>query len=123
MIAETKVCICCSRPIHGRADKKFCNDYCRNAHHNRLNCDGNNYTRNINHSLRRNRRVLESLLLPTRQIIKTSKQFLQNKGFSFHYFTHSYTNKKGNRFHGCYEFGYRVVSKEEVVVVRERNSK
>jgi hypothetical protein len=121
MIAETKICISCNRSIHGRADKKFCNDYCRNAHHNRLNGDGNNFIRNINLSLRRNRRILESLLSPTKQIIKTSRRSLQNKGFSFRYFTHSYTNRKNNRFQFCYEYGYRVVGKEQVVVIRKKN--
>lgn len=118
MIAETKVCLSCNHHIHGRADKKFCNDHCRNAHHNQLNSDGNNFTRNINHSLRRNRRILEELLLPARLITKTSKQLLQSKGFNFHYYTHCFTNKKGNRFHFCYDYGYRVVGKEVVVVKR-----
>ena len=121
MIAETKTCVCCSKTIHGRSDKKFCNDYCRNAHHNRLNCEGNNYIRNINYNLRRNRRILENLLLPARQLTKTSRQVLQNKGFSFHYFTHSCTNRKGKRFHFCYEYGYRLVEKEQVMVVKGKN--
>ncbi len=115
MIAEPKVCMSCNRNINGRADKKFCNDYCRNAHHNNLNSVGNNYIRNINHRLRKNRRILESMLLPARQIIKTSRQTLYNKGFGFRYFTHSCTNKNGNRFHFCYEYGYRVVGQQVVV--------
>jgi len=120
MIAETKVCMSCNRNINGRADKKFCNDYCRNAHHNNLNSVGNNYIRNINQNLRKNRRILESILLPARQAVKTSRQHLQNKGFGFRYFTHSYTNKNGNRFRFCYEYGYRVVGKEQVVVVKKK---
>ncbi|MES2370980.1 MAG: hypothetical protein V4557_00270 [Bacteroidota bacterium] len=122
MIAETKVCLSCNHQIHGRADKKFCNHYCRNAHHNLLNSQGNNYIRNINHSLGRNRRILEGLLLPTKLITKTSKQLLLNKGFSFHYYTHCLTNKKGNRFHFCYEYGYRIVGRDEVVVVRRKSN-
>ncbi|MDB5210098.1 MAG: hypothetical protein JWQ30_925 [Sediminibacterium sp.] len=120
MIAETKVCLSCNHHINGRADKKFCNNFCRNAHHNQLNSDGNNYIRNINHALRRNRRVLEELLLPAKLITKTTKRIMQNKGFSFHYYTHCSANKKGNRFHFCYEYGYRVVGKEQVLIVRKK---
>jgi hypothetical protein len=119
MIAATKICLTCNRSFHGRADKKFCNDYCRNTHHNQLNCDGNNYVRNINHSLRRNRRILENVLRPARQITKISRQLLQNKGFNFHYFTHIHINKKGTQYHFCYDYGFRVIAGEQVVVVRK----
>jgi hypothetical protein len=118
MITETKICLNCNRNIQGRTDKKFCNDFCRNTHHNRLNTPGSNYTRNINHRLLKNRRILESLLLPGRKIAKTSKQVLQHKGFSFHYFTHDHTNKKGNRFYFCYEYGYRLLEKEELIIMK-----
>ena len=120
MIAETKVCLNCRGSLHGRSDKKFCNDYCRNTHHNLANSDSNNYIRNINYCLRKNRRILESLLLPSRQIVKTSRQALHNKGFSFHYRTHTYTNKKGNQFLFCYDYGYRILEKEQVLIVRGR---
>jgi len=120
MIAETKICLSCNRGLHGRTDKKFCNDYCRNTHHNLLNSDGNNYIRNTNRILRKNRRILESLLQPAKQITKISKQALQNTGFSFQYFTNRYINKKGTQFHFCYDYGYRLLEEEQVVVVKKK---
>jgi hypothetical protein len=120
MIAETKLCLSCQRSIHGRSDKKFCNDYCRNTHHNNLNSDDNNYIRNINHSLRRNRRILENLLSPAKQIMRISKELLLDKGFSFLYFTHYHKNKSGNIYQFCYEYGYRVQDDGQVVIVRNR---
>lgn len=34
-----KKCLECGEKIVGRADKKFCNDYCRNAYNNNLHKD------------------------------------------------------------------------------------
>ncbi len=119
MIAETKICLSCNRGLHGRTDKKFCNDYCRNTHHNQLNCDGNNYIRNTNHILRKNRRILESLLQPAKQIAKISRQALQSKGFSFQHFTDMNLNKRGTQFHFCYEYGYCMLAEEQVLVVKK----
>jgi hypothetical protein len=114
-----KTCLCCSRSIKGRSDKKFCNDFCRNAHHNNLKTVDNSYVKKINQQLIRNRRILENLFTPSKQLIKTSKQKLTERGFDFHYFTHPYTNRKGQRYHFCYEFGYRVL-KNIVIVVKKR---
>ena len=120
MIAETKVCISCNKNLHGRIDKKFCNDYCRNTHNNRLNSDGNKYVRNINHCLRKNRRILESLLANSQTITNTTKQKLYSKGFAFTYFTNTCINKKGSTYYFCYEYGYLVLEKERVLVVRKK---
>ena len=35
MRIEPKPCLSCSKPVKGRTDKKFCDDYCRNSYHNR----------------------------------------------------------------------------------------
>ena len=117
----TKTCLSCQRSLHGRADKKFCNDYCRNTHNNQLNSVSNNYVRNINHSLRKNRRILQGLFASAQQITKCTKPFLHSKGFAFSYFTHTQTNKKGNTYCFCYEYGYMVLKGEKVVVVKKGN--
>lgn len=122
MIAETKVCLSCNKNLHGRIDKKFCNDYCRNTHNNRLNSDGNNYVRNINHSLRKNRRILECLLPGSQSISKATKQKLHSKGFTFTYFTHTYRNKKGNMYYFCYDYGYLTMEGDSVLIVRKRGN-
>lgn len=118
MIAATRNCLSCNDHLRGRTDKKFCNDYCRNAYNNSLNSDGNKQVRNINHALRKNRRILESILHPGRHIAKTSKQKLYTKGFSFVYFTHTTTNRKGNCYHYCYEYGYLILEGDGVMIVK-----
>ena len=60
-MASKRKCIECGDSFHGRADKKFCSDQCRSAYNNRLNSDATNFVRNINNTLRKNRRILEEL--------------------------------------------------------------
>ena len=116
---ENKFCLTCKKQLHGRTDKKFCNDNCRNLHNNQLNSDENNLMRNINHRLRKNRRILECFLLPSRHSYKISRQNLNNSGFSFAYFTHIHTQKNGRLFHFCYDYGYFELGEDEVMVLRK----
>jgi hypothetical protein len=59
---EAKLCLFCEKPLKGRSDKKFCDDYCRAAYNNDLKSAANNNIRNVNNALGKNRRILESLL-------------------------------------------------------------
>ena len=100
-----KRCLECGDVLHGRTDKKFCSDACRNTYNNRLNSDASNTVRNINNILRKNRRILQDL---NKQSGKTmvSKDILLSNGFNFTYFTHTYITQKGFNYHFCYEQGY-----------------
>ena len=54
-----RFCSDCGEKLVGRADKKFCNDQCRNNFNNKVNSDTNSVMRNINNVLRKNRRIME----------------------------------------------------------------
>ena len=99
-----KACLDCGESIRGRADKKFCSDQCRNNYNNQLNSDSNNYIRNVNNILRKNRRILSELNPEEKS--KAHKNKLLEKGFNFSYFTNTYTTKKGATYYFCYEQGY-----------------
>jgi predicted nucleic acid-binding Zn ribbon protein len=103
--SSTRTCPECGDKITGRVDKKFCSDQCRNTYNNRLNSDASNLVRNINNTLRKNRRVLQEL---NKQSGKTmvNKDTLLTNGFNFSYHTHTYTTKKGAVYVFCYEQGY-----------------
>ena len=124
MTAETspKLCLNCAKTIRGRTDKKFCDDYCRNNYNNQLKSNTNNLVRNINNALGRNRRILESLFSEKEEIAKTTKVKLLEKGFLFKYFTHTYTNKKGNVYFFCYDIGYLPLENEWYLLVKSRES-
>jgi predicted nucleic acid-binding Zn ribbon protein len=111
-------CMACGKAVKGRSDKKFCDDFCRNAYNNQLKAVNNNYIRNVNNALRRNRRILESLLKENEETARVNKARLQQQGFQFKYLTHTYTNKKGNIYLFCYDYGYLPLENEWYLVVR-----
>ena len=119
---EAKKCLSCGKPIKGRADKKFCDDACRNAYNNELKNKSNysNYVRNINNTLLKNRRILEELLPKEEETAKTTHDKLIQKGFVFKYHTHSYTNKKGNIYFFNYDYGFLPLENNWYLIVRRK---
>ncbi len=114
-MTEIKSCLECGDPIKGRSDKKFCCDLCRVAFNNRLNCDQTNYVRNVNHTLRKNRRLLAEL--NSSGETKVSRESLAQKGFHFGYFTNTHRAKDGAIYYYCYEQGYLPIEKEDYLLV------
>jgi hypothetical protein len=102
--SSERACLTCGRPIKGRSDKKFCDDYCRSVFNNKLNSEANPCVKNVNNILRKNRRIL-SELIPD-ETARTTRERLMEKGFNFQYVTNTYTNKRGTQYYFCYEFGY-----------------
>lgn len=110
-----KICPECGDTFTGRIDKKFCSDQCRNTYNNRLNKDETNFIRNVNHVLRKNRRILAELN-PVGKI-KVSKSVLIDKGFNFQYFTNIYTTKNGKTYYFCYDHGYLPIEDDYYMLV------
>lgn len=119
--AIKRECLSCGKTLHGRADKKFCNDYCRNAHNNNLKATTSPLVRNINNALLKNRRILEAAL-GEEEMQKVPKEKLLQQGFQFKFSTHSYTNKKGNVYFFCYEYGYLPLEHEWYLVVKRKEA-
>ncbi len=118
-----RLCLECSKPLKGRLDKKFCDDYCRNAYNNKQNSDVNNYVRTVNNALRRNRRILEGVIKPGEEMGKSPRAALAQQGFDFNFHTHQYTNKKGQVYFFCYEYGYLPLEGDWVLVVKRSNER
>ncbi len=115
--ATPRLCLACGKSLKGRLDKKFCDDYCRNSYNNQQNSDQNNYVRNVNNILRKNRRILEELIpegVEPKKILKEKMTFL---GFNFKYNTHQYQNQKGQIYFFTYEFGYLPLEGGEWVLI------
>ena len=110
-----KKCLECGDKFIGRADKKFCSDQCRNAYNNRLNSDSNNFVRNINNILRKNRRILAELN-PSGKV-KVHRDKLLERGFKFSYFTNTYSTKAGKTYHYCYDQGYLALENDYYFLV------
>jgi hypothetical protein len=112
-----KPCLACNKPLRGRIDKKFCDDYCRNNYNNTLKSKTSNYVRNVNNALLKNRRILETLMAKN-DTVKIRHTNLLQQGFLFTYYTHQFTNAKNNVYNFCYEFGYLSLDKDWFLIVK-----
>ena len=111
----------CGETVRGRSDKKFCNDYCRNAFNNHLKKTNDN-VRRINHALGKNRRILERLLPEGDETGKINKENLHSLGFQFRYITHTYTTKTGKTYFYCYDYGYLPLGNEWYLIVKKKSA-
>lgn len=114
------ICLNCNKALKGRTDKKFCDDYCRNTYNNQLKATSNNFVRNVNNALGKNRRILESFFKNNDETTRVSQEKLLLKGFQFKYITHTYTNKKGNVYYFCYDIGYLPLENDWYLLVKSK---
>jgi hypothetical protein len=114
-------CLYCRNALRGRSDKKFCNDYCRTAHNNQRYAHTNHQMRSINNILKRNRQILADCLAAACRA-RLSKQQLYTMGFHFGYHTHTFSDKKGNTYHFCYDTGYLPLGSEKLLVVKNKSA-
>lgn len=110
-IKSDKLCLECETPLIGRIDKKFCNDMFRNSYNNLLNKDANEYVRKVNVILRKNRRILSSLMNGSEKVKATKEQLLLN-GLNFYYYTNIYQTKQSKKYFFNYELGYLELEEE-----------
>ena len=111
-------CLECGDEIHGRSDKKFCSDGCRNAFNNKSNRDTTNLMRNINNKLRKNHRILSEQNYIEGKA-KTTKNKLTSEGFNFDYFTNLRVYKNGAEYRFVYDIGYKYLEDDWILLVRK----
>lgn len=117
-----QLCLYCANPLFGRIDKKFCDDHCRSYFNNKINSDLNCTIRNINHILRKNRRILAALV-PLNGRTKIGKTTLSEFGFNFRYFTHYQKSPKGSNYKICYDYGYINLNPKTVAIIHTKKQK
>ncbi len=116
---EERLCAECGDALHGRKDKRFCSDYCRNTFNNRLNEDATKYIRRINNILRKNRRILSQMNPDGKKTV--SGITLAEEGFNFHYYTNIYETKKGGVYYFCYDQGYLKKDNDTYMLVHKQD--
>jgi hypothetical protein len=118
-VTDEPFCIECNAAFKGRADKKFCSDQCRTSYNNRLKRVENNYIRDVNNILRKNRRILVHFNPEGKS--KISRDKLKSKGFDFNYYTSTYTTKEGSQYFYCYDQGYLLIDKDQCLLVVKKD--
>ncbi len=116
---EERLCKECGDKLHGRADKKFCDDLCRNAYYNRVNRGQIQMVRNVNRILSKNRSILAELNPDEKG--RTHKNTLVRLGFNFTYHTHTYTTKAGATYFFCYDKGYLPIENDWYLLVTNKD--
>ena len=111
-----KRCLECNEPLHGRIDKKYCSDACRNAYNNKLNTSSYNLIRKTNRILAKNHKVLSELNPNGKTTLNRSE--LNNKGFDFNLYTNVYKTKDGKLYHFCYDQGYLELGNNKFLLVK-----
>lgn len=81
---ETKKCLHCAKPITGRLDKKYCNDYCRNSYNNQTKRAGDKQIQEVNSIIRKNRRILKTLCPAGKATV--SKELLDSMEYNYRFF-------------------------------------
>ncbi|SMC43396.1 hypothetical protein [Moheibacter sediminis] len=112
-----QTCLECGDKIIGRADKKFCNDGCRNTYNNKQNKDSSNRMRNVNNRLRKNHRILSELKFKDNKT-QTTNEVLESKGFDFNFFTNFKVYKNGAEYRFIYNIGYKFIEENRLLVVK-----
>jgi len=110
----------CNERLHGRSDKKFCSDACRNTYNNKLkSVNESKFVRKINGILKKNRNILAALNPKGKTTLH--KSTLMKKGFDFGYITHMYTTKTGTVYYFCYDHGYLPLDHDFYMLVIRRS--
>lgn len=116
---KTGICQSCEKPLRGRSDKKFCNDYCRHLHHNKNRTEEDGSLKRINSILRRNRQILRDIVIPPEEPVRLKREDLTERGFVFRYYTHEKRSRTGSVYKYCYDYGYLPLENDYYLLIKE----
>ncbi len=109
-------CLDCGSPLHGRTDKKFCDDQCRSSYNNHIKAGVACALRPVNAILRKNHSILTRLCTGSKA--KLMRDDLLRYGFDLNYHTHFYT-QSGQTYCFCYNYGYMPLNDEVFLIVKK----
>lgn len=112
-----KLCLTCNSKFTGRADKKFCNDACKNEYHNQLNSVKKPFEKMQLSAARKNHDILSKLETLGKE--KIALEELELYGFDFEGFTGLKILNKGKFLLYC--FDYRLQLNGKVYIIRKKS--
>jgi hypothetical protein len=117
---KRQTCLNCQTPLSGRTDKRFCDNNCKSAYHNQNPDSNENYIKEINKQLRRNRSALRYACPQGKATVR--KDFLEKLGMNFNYNTHSWSSQNGSTYQFCYDYGYAQVDDPLKVLIIQKQA-
>lgn len=104
-MTENRSCLNCQKPLTGRLDKKYCDDYCKsNYNYVKNKLKENSMFKQIDLQLKKNRRLLRDYNRSGKSTVRKEK--FDAAGFNPNFFTHYWKNSKGQVYLFCYEYGF-----------------
>jgi len=100
-----RTCLLCAKVLNGRRDKKFCNEQCRAAYHNRKRRNARPEVAETHHKLRLNHAILRQFR--TAGHGRPQRKELLMAGFDATFLTSLQWNSAGELYYFCYDEGYR----------------
>ena len=101
---EQKTCLDCKKELTGRADKKFCDVYCKSSYHYKLRQEAKNFYTRVDTQLKKNRKLLKQYNKAGKATVRA--ETLKGEGFDPNFFTHYWKNNQGDVYLFVYEFGF-----------------
>ena len=100
-----KNCLNCGEELFGRADKKYCDLYCKSEHqYIKSKAEPLRLYADIDKQLKHNRKILKKYNKAGLVIIHAT--VLYKLGFNPNFFTHYWKNNKGDVYLFVYEYGF-----------------
>lgn len=112
---KSRLCRQCGTTVLGRSDKKYCSDQCRAVFNNLRTSKEEKMMVMVNAVLRKNRSILKYINPKGNSTVR--KEFLEELGFNFKYFTSIYTTKAGSQYCFCYDRGFMLLQNGKVLLV------
>lgn len=110
---ESRHCLCCGTELDGRADKKFCNTYCRSQYHyQQSKKEEPDIYNHIKQQLNQNRKILAKYNKAGKAYVRES--LLRKEGFNPKVFTHYWRNQDKKLYLFVFEYGFMRVQKNGV---------
>lgn len=100
-----KTCPNCKKTVTGRADKMYCDAYCKSSfQYKEKKGKERSLFETIDKQLKLNRKILKQFNKSGKTTVR--KDELVTHGFNPKQFTHFWKNGKGEVYLFCYEFGF-----------------
>jgi hypothetical protein len=114
-------CLECGKELKGRLGKKYCDQACKSAYHNRHKSFGEETIRNLNRIMRHNRSILRTLCPEGKATIR--KEVMDQMGYDYRYFSSVYHSPNAT-YYLVYDYGFAPIYEkgtEKALIIQKQD--